>query len=470
MAHASPIRRPEPKSLAVVDTERPLPHNQDAERSILGAVLLDNFALNAAIEKVSSEDFFLTQHRVIYRRMVHMANGHQAIDIVTLIEDLNKHGELEAAGGVACVSQLADGLPRVSNVGYYARIVKEKASLRNLIHAAAAIQEQAFGSDDDADVILDRSESIITGVTRRADDRFVVVSSDKLLAMDIKRREMLLDPIIATQSITQVYSFRGVGKTYFVLGLTTAVASGSKFLKWTAAKPKRVLYIDGELPAAVLQERVNFILRGSEKQPEPDYLRFLTPDLQPSGIPDLSTPEGQAAMMPVIRGTDLLVLDNLSTLCKSGVENEAESWTAMQSWLLRLRREGIATLFVHHAGKNQTQRGTSRREDVLDTVIALRRPQDYQQSEGMRAEIVFEKCRTILGKHADPFEVRLERDEKSGAIWTMRGVDDVELLRASELFGQGFSVSDVRDEMQISRSKAGRLRQAWAKAKGRSDD
>jgi replicative DNA helicase len=141
--------------------ERPLPQNLEAERSILGAILLDNHALNTAVEKVRSEDFFLPQHRRIFERMIQLGEKQQAIDTVTLMEDLGRQGELEAAGGVAYLSQLADGLPRATNVEHYARIVKEKAVLRNLIHSTAAIQEQALAAGEEADVILDRAESAI---------------------------------------------------------------------------------------------------------------------------------------------------------------------------------------------------------------------------------------------------------------------------------------------------------------------
>ena len=141
--------------------ERPLPHSLEAERSILGAIILDNHALNAAIEKLRSEDFFLEQHRRIFERMIQLGEKQQGIDTVTLMDDLGRRGELEAAGGVAYLSQLADGLPRVTNVEHYARIVKEKAVLRSLIHSTSAIQEQALAAGDDADVILDRAESAI---------------------------------------------------------------------------------------------------------------------------------------------------------------------------------------------------------------------------------------------------------------------------------------------------------------------
>jgi replicative DNA helicase len=100
--------------------------------------------------------------------MIQLAEHQQAIDIVTLMDDLSRRGELDSAGGVAYLSQLADGLPRATNVEHYARIVKEKAVLRNLAFSAAAIQEQALAAGDDADVILDRAESTIFQI---AEDR-----------------------------------------------------------------------------------------------------------------------------------------------------------------------------------------------------------------------------------------------------------------------------------------------------------
>jgi replicative DNA helicase len=141
--------------------ERPLPHNLDAERSVLGAILLDNHALNAAVELLRPEDFFLEQHRRLFHRMVALAEQHQAIDPVTLAEELERHGELQAAGGAAYLAQLMEGVPRTTHVEHYARIVKEKALLRNLIHVTEAIQQQALEADRQADEILDRAESLI---------------------------------------------------------------------------------------------------------------------------------------------------------------------------------------------------------------------------------------------------------------------------------------------------------------------
>src|SRR5690348_11412557 len=148
--------------------EKPLPNNLDAERSVLGAILLDNNALNAAIENLRPEDFFLDQHRRVFTQMISLGEAQQAIDLITLTEELHRRGDLEAAGGAPYLASLADGMPKVSNVEHYARIVKEKALLRNLIHTTHNIQERAFEGEDGADAILDNAESSIFAI---AEDR-----------------------------------------------------------------------------------------------------------------------------------------------------------------------------------------------------------------------------------------------------------------------------------------------------------
>jgi replicative DNA helicase len=151
--------------------EKPLPNNLEAERSVLGAILLDNNALNAAIENLRPDDFFLDQHRRVYTQMISLGESQQAIDLVTLTEELHRKGELEASGGAPYLAALADGMPKVSNVEHYARIVKEKALLRNLIHATHNIQQRAFDGEDGADAILDNAESSIFAL---AEDRIKV--------------------------------------------------------------------------------------------------------------------------------------------------------------------------------------------------------------------------------------------------------------------------------------------------------
>jgi replicative DNA helicase len=153
---------------AIATAERTLPHNLEAERSVLGAILVNNDAFNLAAQVIDSGDFYRDAHRRIFDCMVALNERHDAIDFVTLKEQLARAGELDEVGGPAYVASLADGVPRATNVEYYARIVKEKSTLRNLIYAASKIVTNAYEADQESDVILDEAESAIFAV---ADDR-----------------------------------------------------------------------------------------------------------------------------------------------------------------------------------------------------------------------------------------------------------------------------------------------------------
>jgi len=148
--------------------DRTLPHNLEAERSVLGAILVDNHAFNAAAEVIDAGDFYRDAHRRIFDCMVTLNERRDAIDFITLKEALGKVGSLDDIGGPAYLASLADGVPRATNVEYYAKIVKEKAVLRNLIFAANRILGSAYGAEQESDLILDEAQSAIFGV---ADDR-----------------------------------------------------------------------------------------------------------------------------------------------------------------------------------------------------------------------------------------------------------------------------------------------------------
>src|SRR5881409_2450795 len=148
--------------------ERTLPYNLEAERSVLGAVLLHNDAFNLAAEVIDSADFFRDAHRRIFDKMVKLADRGDAIDLVTLKEELGRSSELDEVGGPAYITALVDGVPRSTNVEYYARIIKEKATLRNLIYSATKIVASAYEAEEEADVILDQAEHAIFAI---ADDK-----------------------------------------------------------------------------------------------------------------------------------------------------------------------------------------------------------------------------------------------------------------------------------------------------------
>jgi putative DNA primase/helicase len=279
----------------------------------------------------------------------------------------------------------------------------------------------------------------------------------EFLNLSVPPRQMLLDPVLPERSLAMLYAPRGVGKTLLGLSIGLAVASGTPLLRWSAPRKRRVLYVDGEMPLVSLQERLRMLSVGFGAEIPNDGFRILPADHTENGI-SLGTDEGQDLLDPLLKDVDLLILDNLSTLVTTGSENASDGWVAMQNWLLRLRRQGVAVLLIHHAGTNGRQRGTSRREDALDTVIALRRPDDYSPEQGARFEIHLEKARNrVDGNAAVPFEARIETANE-GIRWISADLMPPKLKQAAILFSDGHSVRRVAVLLGVSSSEAGRLR------------
>jgi replicative DNA helicase len=148
---------------------QPLPNFVEAEKSVLGAILLHQEYLITVLEKgLKADDFFSTEHRLIFEAMCRLDEARRPIDLLTINEQLRSEETLDRAGGVAYLAQLIDGMPRVVNVEYWAQIIREKALLRNIITAAQKMQTQAFEANESAEDILDSAEN---SVFQLAEDR-----------------------------------------------------------------------------------------------------------------------------------------------------------------------------------------------------------------------------------------------------------------------------------------------------------
>ena len=184
-------------------SERTLPHNLEAERCVLGAILIHNDAFNQAAELIDADDFYRDAHRRIFDKIVDLNERGEAIDLVTLKDELGRTGDLDAVGGPAYVAGLVDGVPRSTHVEYYARIVKEKSTLRNLIFASNRILDSAYNAEEDADALLDRAEESIFSI-----------ADDKIHAGFVPLRDLVQGSFDAIETLQEHK------------GLVTGVASG----------------------------------------------------------------------------------------------------------------------------------------------------------------------------------------------------------------------------------------------------
>ncbi|MHB1409185.1 MAG: AAA family ATPase [Acidovorax defluvii] len=274
-----------------------------------------------------------------------------------------------------------------------------------------------------------------------------------------KERTQLLGNLLHSQDLAMVHAGRGIGKTHWALSVAFAVATGGTFLRWTALEARKVLYLDGELPGQVMQKRLAMHLPDCE--PKPGYFRTFTPDLLDSEavLPDLATTRGQSAINSMIEDdTALVVLDNLSAWARSGGrENDAESWAPIAAWLLGLRRRGIAVLLVHHSGKGGEQRGTSKKEDLLDVVLKLARPADYDPRDGAVFVMEITKGRNLLGDDAESLELALKVDEGTKrATWAWKTATEGSFSRVVALSNDGLTQNEIAEELGINKSNVSR--------------
>lgn len=338
-----------------------------------------------------------------------------------------------------------------------------KVKRLRIVDLPGLIYQESHGSDitdwlkmgNTLSQFLDIVEKIPDYIVSSNRKKLHVVGIGEFIRLNLPVHEAILSPILLTQSLTMIYAKRGIGKTYVALEIAHAVASGGSCFKWQALKPRKVLYIDGEMPGFAMQERLKRIVNAKHtKVPSDDFFRLVTPDLQENLMPDLSTKEGRALIDAYAENSDLIIIDNLSCLFRMGDENEAASWMPAQNWLLDLRRRGKSVLLIHHAGKSGAQRGTSKKEDMLDVVITLKHPSNYSFDQGARFEIIFEKARHFFRKDAESFHVQLKTDEGEAVLWDIiQAPIDPEVETVVDALKRGLTIREIMEETGLSKSQ-----------------
>ncbi len=256
-----------------------------------------------------------------------------------------------------------------------------------------------------------------------------------------------------------VHGPRGVGKTFIQLTLAASLATGQDFLKWPVSAPVGVLYVDGEMQADELRDRTTALLDVEPVAP----LEFLTSQLvyQRCGQDLVLTRDDVRAEITTILDARpdirVLVLDNISCLFSGINEDSKQDWEPINAWLIRLRHRGLATVLVHHSGKSGQQRGTSGREDSLDTVIQLTKPAGADAREGCHFELTFTKCRSVTGEEVAPLDVHLQT-VGDRLQWHWQPIEESIQKRAIALIAEGVTGTiELAEELGVSKGYASKL-------------
>ena len=151
----------------MIQREKLPPHNLEAEVAVLGSMLIEEEAIAQGIEVLAPDVFYKDAHKKIFQSIINLFNENQAVDLVTLTDNLYKEGTIEEVGGASYLAYLTTAVPTAANLVYYAKIVKEKYILRHLIHSATSIVKDSYDTTQDVEELLDRSEKLIFDITSR---------------------------------------------------------------------------------------------------------------------------------------------------------------------------------------------------------------------------------------------------------------------------------------------------------------
>ncbi|MEE8160121.1 MAG: replicative DNA helicase [Acidobacteriota bacterium] len=422
-----------------VSVEKSLPHSDEAERAVLGAVLLDNTLFDQASEILTTEDFYLDGHRKIFSRMLVLSSDSRAIDSLTLRQELQKRSDLESAGGAAYIASLLDGVPRISNVEHYARIVKEKSILRKLIHSSNEILIRSFSDEEDPLHLLEQAEKAIFEISQEkmgsgfTDLQNLLNKTYQDIESIYKRKELIsgiatgfvdLDRLTSGLQSTDliiVAARPGLGKTSFAINVAQHAAIKDQrtvgiFSLEMAAQQLVTRMLCGEARVDAHKVRTGYLNKEDWSRLAKAVSRLAQARVFIDDTPGITIVEmrSKARRLKAEHGLDLLIVDYLQLM--SGVsmgsrvrfENRQQEISTISRSLKGLAKElNIPIMAISQLSRAPEQRRGDHRpqlsdlresgsiEQDADVVMFIFREDLYKKGEDLEEEGVVQ---IIIGK------------------------------------------------------------------------
>ncbi len=421
---------------------RKLPFSMPAEQSLLGAILIDPAALNEVAVSVNADDFYLEEHKQIYLAMTELFLASHEIDVVTLIDRLVTAGVYDKSGGEDYLRTLSEAVPDAMNVKDYARIVKDKSVLRQLIHAANEISESAYSEQDKVSDVLDHAENLIYQVAQGRDtqnfrsisevlqtfyDNLHQLQENPEAVAGTKTGFSALDQVLAGMGKTDlilVGARPGMGKTSFALNVATNVA------KQTG---KKVCFFSLEMSAEQVVSRMvssealvnSYSLRTGKLTPEDwEHLAYAASELAKCNIliDDTSGMTVTAMKAKLRREKDLglVVIDYLGLMQgDKRAENRVQEVSAISRALKIMAKElGVPIICCAQLSRGPESRTDNRPqlsdlrdsgaiEQDADTVIFLYRSEYYKKDEKSMNDMSIAEIIVAKNRHGETRTVKM---------------------------------------------------------------
>ena len=432
----------------------PLPSNIEAEKCILGAILIDNSAIGAALKQINSGDFSRLEHQKIFRHMLQMQEAGEPIDLVTLCEKLGATKEIEGVGGAAYIASLTDGVPRSANTEEYAKIVRQKSRLRSIIHLSDNVQKLAFSPEADVETIRAKLQGGVldeTPLKTNGNGRPLTYSLPDFMQAEFPVPEHLVEGLIPRAGTVMIVAMPHHLKSWFTtsLALATSVA-GIALGKLEVKKPVRTILVQMEDFPGILQGRMRELLLKGFKNCNPENVRIFPRC-------DFFLPDNAwyQRLLHEVKShkADHIILDVVRRIFRGDINSQKETIPFLEQ-LDRLREEtGVTTTLVHHENRKEADlmyasAGSYTRPSWAHVLIQFKR----KIMEGAISHVEIEADNKLAQA---PEPMRMVLDLSSDTPIRLDSLEDtagVQDLR--DQLGEDFTVRDIQEVLSVAKTSA----------------
>jgi len=290
-----------------------------------------------------------------------------------------------------------------------------------------------------------------------------LLNADDLVSLEIPPRKIIISPWLYLQQILLIHGWRGIGKTMFTISTFDAITRGEAIGPWPLLTPVPCLYIDGEMALIDIQDRLKLLSAGKTTPRKVPLMIYSDAQANSLGLPRANLINSQwrkdIKSLMLDNGIQLLALDNIASLAPGLDENSKRDWDPINQFLIDLRFSDITVALLHHENKAGGQRGTSAREDNIDTSISLTRPHDYRIEDGCRFIVKFKKNRistkdiSLLQDYEFKLITNNGRDEWAWA--PVRRKNQIEILR---MLDEGIAQMEIAQMLSLSKGFVSRIK------------
>jgi hypothetical protein len=424
------------------------PAEINAEKSVIVSILLDQEHREKAFELLAPDDFYSTANRIIFEGCKKL-QGNGEIQTADIYSGLSKKDKNFVKADY--LYNLTSTEPLAMNIETSIGKLKDVAFRRRSIELSNSIQKRCYSQNGDAAGIEQLAQKIVDESKSKNDTQIEssILDFQDVISLELPEKRVFLDPWITEQSITLISGWRGTGKTWLALSILNAITKGAKFGPWQTETPVSCLYLDGEMTINDMQYRAKQLEMDQERK-EPFFL-YSDAYATNLGLPraNLLDEKWRTEMKAYLLDNNikLWVGDNIASLAPGMNENAKDEWDPVNEFLLQLRFAGIASVLLHHTGKAGSQRGTSAREDNIDTSIILKHPGDYEIEDGCRFVMEFRKNRVVCGDH---FLLADQEFQYNDGLWSWDDAKVKTKTKISEMLNCGVKNKDIAAELGVS--------------------